>query len=391
MKVSRACAAVAGNGVTPAMRRYSTRAFSGSRFTRPSSGSIWIPNSRTRATPESSGAGLVQSGVKPPILACSAARTASLPAGSSSGWLPASPGPSTITGWPRDSASRPHHTSPVPCGLMAGRLLPRSRLPGLNRTATSPGATSSCGPIGHVAAVFPARGVVKGDGDAGDLTVVAGGLLGDPQQPRWPQRCAERPARGVVAAGQRVEVLAQRELHLGADGSRVARRPGHLDLQPGRAVPGLADEQFLAQQPRVGQRGADLGEQPRIGLGCRHEIRLVPVGVAARRGRHDVDGYGSGNQSARIAGMVADRGVRPRHGHAGGLLRDRLMVGGGDRPAHLVQRRPGPDAGLRDRLRVRAVRRGHRVRRRRGDRGVCAAPVGGRCRRCRRRRRPGST
>ena len=127
MNVSRACATVAGNGVTPAMRKYSTRAFSGSRSTRLSSGSIWIPNSRTRATPESSGARLVQSGVKPLILACSAARTASLVAGSSSGWLPASPGPSTITGWPRDSASRPHHTSPVPCGLMAGRPLPRSR------------------------------------------------------------------------------------------------------------------------------------------------------------------------------------------------------------------------------------------------------------------------
>ena len=34
--------------------------------------------------------------------------------------------------------------------------------------------------------------------------------------------------------------------------------------------------------------------------------------------------------------MVADRGVRPRHGHAGGPLRDRLVIGGGDRPAHLV-------------------------------------------------------
>ena len=69
MKVSSASAAVAGSGVTPAMRKYSTRAFSGSLFTRLSSGSIWMPNSRTRATPESSGAGLVQSAVKPAILA----------------------------------------------------------------------------------------------------------------------------------------------------------------------------------------------------------------------------------------------------------------------------------------------------------------------------------
>ena len=69
VKVSSASAAVAGSGVTPAMRKYSTRAFSGSLFTRLSSGSIWMPNSRTRATPESSGAGLVQSAVKPAILA----------------------------------------------------------------------------------------------------------------------------------------------------------------------------------------------------------------------------------------------------------------------------------------------------------------------------------
>ena len=251
VKVSRACAAVAGNGVTPAMRRYSTRAFSGSRFTRLSSGSIWIPNSRTRATPESSGAGLVQSGVKPPILACSAARTASLLAGSSSRLAARQPG-----------AVHDHRLAPglglPPPPHLAGALRAHGRppaaaapLPALNRTVTSPGADQLVRPDRHVAAVFPARRVVEGDGDAGDLAVVAGGLLGDPQQRRGPQRRAERPARGVVAAGQRVEVLAQRELHLGADGGRVARRPGHLDPQPGRAVPGLPDEQFLAQQPRA--------------------------------------------------------------------------------------------------------------------------------------------
>ena len=45
-----------------------------------------------------------------------------------------------------------------------------------------------------------------------DLAVVPGGLLGDPQQGRGPQRRAERPAVAVVAAGQRVQVLAQRAL-----------------------------------------------------------------------------------------------------------------------------------------------------------------------------------
>ena len=60
VNVSSASATVAGNGVTPAIRRCSTRAFSGRRFTRLSSGSIWSPNSRTKATPESSGAGLVE-------------------------------------------------------------------------------------------------------------------------------------------------------------------------------------------------------------------------------------------------------------------------------------------------------------------------------------------
>ena len=130
VKVSSASAAVAGNGVTPAMRKYSTRAFSGSRFTRLSSGSIWMPNSRTRATPESSGAGLVQSGVKPAILASTAARTASLLAGSSSGWVPAGPGPSTIVGWPRDlGLPAPPHLAGGG-GLMAGRPRTRSRCRG---------------------------------------------------------------------------------------------------------------------------------------------------------------------------------------------------------------------------------------------------------------------
>ena len=96
-----------------------------------------MPNSRTRATPESSGAGLVQSGVKPAILAARAARTASSLAASSSGSMPAGPGPSTSVGRPRDSASLPHHTSPVGV-LMAGRPPTRYRLPELNRTRTSP-------------------------------------------------------------------------------------------------------------------------------------------------------------------------------------------------------------------------------------------------------------
>ena len=72
----------------------------------------------------------------------------------------------------------------------------------------------------------------------------------------------------LVAAGQRVQVPAQRALHLRADGGRVAWRPGHLDPQPGRAVAGFPDEQLLAQQPCRAQRGADLAEQSRIGPGA---------------------------------------------------------------------------------------------------------------------------
>ncbi len=56
-------AAPAGRRRTPAVSSCSASTFSGSRFTLPSTGSTWVPNSRTSATPASSRSGLVQSGV----------------------------------------------------------------------------------------------------------------------------------------------------------------------------------------------------------------------------------------------------------------------------------------------------------------------------------------
>ncbi|MFE2182909.1 glycoside hydrolase family 95-like protein [Streptomyces sp. NPDC059455] len=47
----------------PAVARCSARTFSGSRLTRPSTGSVWVPKRRTRATPASCRSGSVQSGV----------------------------------------------------------------------------------------------------------------------------------------------------------------------------------------------------------------------------------------------------------------------------------------------------------------------------------------
>ncbi len=60
---STAAAGVAGSGPTPASRSCSTSSFSGSRFARLSTGSSWVPNSLTSATPASCWSGLVQSGV----------------------------------------------------------------------------------------------------------------------------------------------------------------------------------------------------------------------------------------------------------------------------------------------------------------------------------------
>ena len=60
---SKAAAGVADSAPTPASRSCSTSSFSGSRFARLSTGSIWVPNSLTSATPASCWSGLVQSGV----------------------------------------------------------------------------------------------------------------------------------------------------------------------------------------------------------------------------------------------------------------------------------------------------------------------------------------